>query len=253
MSSAEDVWQPREQAEDRAMSHPFHSEPLSRIRDDAQLTKHCHDYQKQLEALAAAADRDRLAAEVELLHGLESTASIGQLRSVFCVPLQRSVDAARAAKQLLVNAREQHGAAARLLSRVDAEHSRQAQGLDERSDANTVLVADDYQDIRELLSVVLANAGFVVRTAANGLEAAILAHEMRPAVIVMDVSMPVLDGLQATRLIKAADATRHARVIAYTGTPTFDESLIGGLFSAVMQKPAPLDVVIETVRQVASC
>jgi DNA-binding NtrC family response regulator len=67
---------------------------------------------------------------------------------------------------------------------------------------------------------VLQNAGFVVRTASNGLEALIAAFEMRPAVIVMDVTMPVLDGLEATRLIKAADATRHARVIAFTADST---------------------------------
>jgi CheY-like chemotaxis protein len=53
-------------------------------------------------------------------------------------------------------------------------------------------MADDYQDLRELLSRVLRDAGFVVRTAANGLEPLILAHETRPSVIVMDVSMPVL-------------------------------------------------------------
>ena len=43
-----------------------------------------------------------------------------------------------------------------------------------------------------------------------------------PGVIVMDVSMPVLDGIEATRLIKAVDVTREARVIAYTGSPSFD-------------------------------
>jgi two-component system, cell cycle response regulator DivK len=235
------------------MSHPFHSEPLYRIRDDARtLTEHSRDHQKQLEALAAAADRDLLAAEAELVHALEITASIDQLQSVLRVQLQRSVDAAQAVKELLFGAREQHGAAARLLSCVDAERSREAQDLEEHLRANAVLVVDDYRELRELVSQVLANAGFVVRTAANGLEAVILAHEMRPAVIVMDVTMPVLDGLQATRLIKAADATRHARVIAYTGNPTFDESLVGGLFAAVMQKPATPDVVVQTVRQVAS-
>jgi len=253
MSSIEDVWQPREQGEDPAMSDPFQSEPLSRIRDDARtLTEHSRDHQKQVEGFAAAADRDLLAAEAELVHALGITASIDRLHSVLRVQLQRSVDATHAVEALLLSAREQHVAAARLLSLVDAERSREAQDLERRSPANAVLVVDDYGDLRDLVSHVLANAGFVVRTATNGLDAVILAHEMRPAVIVMDVNMPVLDGLQATRLIKAADATRHARVIAYTGTSTLDESLVGGLFAAVMQKPATPDVVVQTVRQVAS-
>jgi CheY-like chemotaxis protein len=71
-------------------------------------------------------------------------------------------------------------------------------------------------------------------------------------VIIMDVTMPVLDGVGATRLIKANGTTRHARVIAYTGNPSVGESHLGELFVTVMQKPAPPDVVLETVRRVAA-
>jgi two-component system, cell cycle response regulator DivK len=117
---------------------------------------------------------------------------------------------------------------------------------------HAVLVVDDYQDVRELMSAVLQDAGFVVRTAANGLEALIAAYEMRPAVIVMDVTMPVLDGFEATRLIKATAATRHARVIAYTGNPTFSENHVENLFAAVLEKPATPDVFVATVQQVVS-
>jgi CheY-like chemotaxis protein len=101
-----------------------------------------------------------------------------------------------------------------------------------------VLVVDDYGDIRDVLARVLQDAGFVVRTAANGLEALIAAYEMRPGVMVMDVSMPVLDGIEATRLIKAGEATRDARVIACTGNPTFDDSRTQTLFAAALRKPA---------------
>ena len=81
-----------------------------------------------------------------------------------------------------------------------------------------VLVVDDHADGRDLVCAVLTQAGFSVRAASNGLEALLTAYEMRPAVIVMDVSMPILDGIQATRLIKAVDAIREARVIACTGS-----------------------------------
>jgi CheY-like chemotaxis protein len=116
---------------------------------------------------------------------------------------------------------------------------------------NSVLVADDYGDVRDVLARVLEDAGFVVRTAANGLEALIAAYEMRPGVIVMDVSMPVLDGIEATRLIKATAATRDARVIAYTGDPCLDDSSTRALFAAVLTKPATPGAVLATVQQVA--
>jgi CheY-like chemotaxis protein len=95
-------------------------------------------------------------------------------------------------------------------------------------------------------------ARFTVRTASNGLEALLAAYEMRPAVIVMDVTMPVLDGIAATRLIKAIDTTRHAQVIAYTGEAGVDEPPRRTLFAAVLQKPASPSVVLATVRRMAN-
>jgi CheY-like chemotaxis protein len=109
-----------------------------------------------------------------------------------------------------------------------------------------------YGDVREAVAGLLQNAGFVVRTAANGLEGLIAAYQMRPGVILMDVTMPVLGGIEATRLIKASEVTRHARVIAYTADPSLDSTLVQTLFSAVLQKPAPPDVVLATVQHVAS-
>ena len=50
---------------------------------------------------------------------------------------------------------------------------------------------------------MLVSAGFSVRSATNGLEALLAAYDLQPAVIVMDLMMPVLDGLEAARLIKA--------------------------------------------------
>jgi CheY-like chemotaxis protein len=68
----------------------------------------------------------------------------------------------------------------------------------------------------------------------------------------MDVTMPVLDGIEATRLIKAIDTTRHARVIAYTGDAGLDDTPLNALFAAVVKKPALPSVVLATVRRVAS-
>jgi CheY-like chemotaxis protein len=75
---------------------------------------------------------------------------------------------------------------------------------------------------------------------------------MRPAVILMDLMMPVLDGAEATRLIKEVDAIRDARVIAYTGKAAVGDDRVAKLFSAVLHKPATPDRVVALVQQYAN-
>ena len=61
----------------------------------------------------------------------------------------------------------------------------------------------------------------------------------------------LLDGIEATRLIKAGKATRDARVIAYTGNPSFDDGPTRALFTAVLTKPSTPGAVLATVQHVA--
>jgi CheY-like chemotaxis protein len=231
----------------------LHTDTTSRIHDEAvMLADESRLCRTQLEALATAAGRDMEAAKAELVHALDVTTSpIGEVRNALREQLGRSVACARAARRLLRGARRQQIAAARLLAHLDDQ--RRDEEAHQRSAAgDAVLVVDDHEEIRELVRRLLERAGFAVRTAANGLEALIVAHEMRPAVIVMDVAMPILDGLEATRLLKAAEATRHARVIAYTATPLDTGPAPDALFVAVLRKPALPDLVVQTVRRAAS-
>ena len=80
-----------------------------------------------------------------------------------------------------------------------------------------VLVVDDYDDTREIYATCLEHAGYRVAVAADGREAVALALELDPDVIVMDLAMPVMDGWEATRVIKRDPRTRGIRVIAVTG------------------------------------
>lgn len=83
-----------------------------------------------------------------------------------------------------------------------------------------VLVVDDFDDNRELYASVIAEAGFHVETATNGQEALDKIGSQRPAVVIMDLSMPVLDGWEATRQIKANPASSDIVVIAVTSHAT---------------------------------
>lgn len=129
-----------------------------------------------------------------------------------------------------------------------------AVGLDHRTDRertlpHPVLVADDFPGHRDNLAAMLRNAGFLVCTASNGLEAVVTACEVRPVVIVMDLIMPVLNGVEATRLIKAIKVLRDVSVIAHTVIPSNDLSSTGPLFTTVLQKPASSDMVVAAVQR----
>ncbi len=226
------------------MSLQLPSDHVSIARGDARrFIQRAGDHESQLDVLVAAAGGDLRHAETARSGAAD--ADVDELRNMLSVQAKRSAAGAAMARRVCASAHEQHSAARRFLVHPDADHD----AVDEYP--NAVLVVDDYGDVRDLIAGVLQSAGFVVRTASNGLEALIAAYEMRPAVIVMDVSMPVLDGIEATRLIKASKATRDARVIAHTGSPPRDSSLTGTLFVAVLQKPTTPDVMLATVQRVA--
>lgn len=86
-----------------------------------------------------------------------------------------------------------------------------------------VLLAEDFEDARELYRDYLEFSGFTVHTVANGRDAIAQAVLLQPDLILMDASMPVLDGWQATRELKNNLATRHIPVLALTAH-AFDDA-----------------------------
>ena len=79
-----------------------------------------------------------------------------------------------------------------------------------------VLIVDDYPDAREMYSEYLQFSGFDVVEAANGMEALQRAVETAPDIILMDLSLPVMDGWEATRRLKADKRTASIPVVALT-------------------------------------
>jgi two-component system cell cycle response regulator DivK len=83
-----------------------------------------------------------------------------------------------------------------------------------------VLVVDDHADGREVCARLLTQAGFRVATAINGLDGLVKALSLRPDVIVMDLAMPDLDGLECMRQLGSSSTTREIPVIALTAHAT---------------------------------
>lgn len=80
-----------------------------------------------------------------------------------------------------------------------------------------VLIVDDYPDAREMYSEYLQYSGFEVVEAENGMEALERAVDTAPDIILMDLSLPVMDGWEATRRLKADARTASIPVVALTG------------------------------------
>src|SRR5467141_4645989 len=79
-----------------------------------------------------------------------------------------------------------------------------------------ILVVEDQEDNRRILRDLLTSAGYEIIQAENGEEALAAAARERPDLILMDIQLPVLDGYEATRRIKADPALRAIPVIAVT-------------------------------------
>jgi len=80
----------------------------------------------------------------------------------------------------------------------------------------TILLVEDYDDIREMMTIQLQKRGFAVVLARNGLEAVLQAAQSAPSLILMDINMPELDGIEATVKIRAANPHERIPVIALT-------------------------------------
>lgn len=115
-----------------------------------------------------------------------------------------------------------------------------------------VLVVDDYSDAREMSAEFLKFSGFRVEEAADGIEAIEKATASLPDVILMDLSLPRLDGWEATRRLKKDVRTQHIPIIALTGHALAGhaEGAQDAGCDAFLTKPCLPDAMLAEVRRV---
>ena len=108
--------------------------------------------------------------------------------------------------------------------------------------APSIVVVDDDPDAREMLSEYLVFCGFAVHQARDGREAIDVAERIRPAVMLMDLMMPRMDGWEATRRLKTDARTREITIVAVSACthPTDQERARGVGCDAFICKPVDL-------------
>jgi two-component system cell cycle response regulator DivK len=114
----------------------------------------------------------------------------------------------------------------------------------------SILIADDYDDNRELLRLMLEGEGYHIREARNGREALDAAREEAPTVALIDLSMPSLDGWGLLREMRADERTRAVPCVAVTAFAANQDrqrALAAG-FDAYISKPFRHKELVELVR-----
>ena len=114
-----------------------------------------------------------------------------------------------------------------------------------------ILVVDDYQDAREMYAEYLQYSGFRVAEAKNGNEAVAQARSLKPDLILMDLSLPGMDGWEATGMLKADEATKKIPIVALTGhalAGASEGARKAGCDSFVTKPCLPDDLVVEVKR-----
>ena len=115
-----------------------------------------------------------------------------------------------------------------------------------------VLIVEDQADLRQLYAQQLSISGFDVIEAGNGAEAVSATAAAYPDVVLMDLSLPVIDGWEATRRIKTDERTAHILIVALTahdGSGELQRATRAGC-DWFVPKPCPPDALITELRRV---
>lgn len=120
------------------------------------------------------------------------------------------------------------------------EHNKkQVVGLEQNQEIPEILVVEDNDDSRKLLVKLLKSVGFQVSEASNGKEAVEICEKRKPHFIWMDIRMPEMDGMEATRIIKNSESGRSIVIVALTAHALEEERewILKAGFDDFVKKP----------------
>ena len=132
------------------------------------------------------------------------------------------------------------------IDKSNPENGRDAPDLQRR-----ILIVEDNGDMRDFLRRVLACHGYAHLEAADGIEGMEIAQRDHPDLILMDMSLPELDGFEATRRLKADKETQHVPIIAVTAhaCPADEKRALEAGCDAYLSKPYSLREFLDIVQK----
>lgn len=123
------------------------------------------------------------------------------------------------------------------------------QRLDELLQRRLILVVDDSATVRKMVSLTLERERYRVETASDGMQALARLNEELPDLVLLDITMPRMDGYQVCRVIKKNDVTKDIPVIMLSGKDGFFDKVRGRMVGATeyVTKPFEADALIEAI------
>jgi two-component system, sensor histidine kinase len=113
-----------------------------------------------------------------------------------------------------------------------------------------ILIVDDYPDALDIWAMYLTSLGYHVSTAADGATAIAQAEQLRPDLIVLDLELPGVSGLEAARRLRSNPDTHHIPLIAATGYSHERQlSMARDVFDRVVVKPIDPDALVEEIER----
>ena len=122
--------------------------------------------------------------------------------------------------------------------------------MEKDSRDRTILIVEDSDDARYFMRLALEDLGYLIVEAENGAKAVEMAEAERPDIILMDLSLPVMDGIMATEKIRATDGLGAIPVVAVTAhqETDFREGAKAAGFNAYVTKPIDIDFLSDLIK-----
>lgn len=117
----------------------------------------------------------------------------------------------------------------------------------------TILIVEDYEDSRMFMRFLIESYGYQVTEAADGVEAVESFKQQPPDLVLMDISMPVMDGLTATKAIRSFEGTQNIPIIAVTayGERYYERAIEAGC-NDLIDKPVDFEILEPVINKYLS-